>query len=58
MGLEIAFAQAEHKALIAALIGTFEFKQVGNLHVDPVTVFGITGKILGLEVETKLVAGW
>lgn len=54
----VEFAQAEHKALLAALIGAFEFKQIGSLNGKPVDVIGVTGKILGLDVEMRVVEGW
>lgn len=52
------FAQAESKAILAALIGSFEFKQAGGKHVEPRIAFLITSKILNLEVETTTLEGW
>lgn len=52
------FAIATLKATVAATIGRFDFKQVGNKHVDPETLFAVVGKITDLHVETRLVDGW
>lgn len=49
---------AEFRALIAALVGTFEFKQLNSKHVEPQTVYGVTGKMLGLKVEARVIEGW
>jgi len=52
------FALGELKALLAGLIGAFEFTQAEKKHVEPKTVYGVTGKILGLKVEARVVEGW
>lgn len=52
------FAIAELKALLAASIGSLEFKQIGDKHVDAETVFTVVGKIKDLKVEVTPVAGW
>ena len=54
-----AFAVAESKALIAALIGRYEFKSIQDENIFPEVVWGITAKVLGgLDVEVKEVEGW
>jgi hypothetical protein len=43
---------------LAALIGSFEFKQAGGKHVDPNITFAVTAKIVGMTVETTALGGW
>ena len=52
------FAIAELKALLAAIIGSFQINQIGNKNVDAETVYTIVGKIKKLNIEAKVVDGW
>ena len=53
------FAIAENKALLAALVGSFELKSLVDEAVEPEILWGITAKLMdGLSVETKVVEGW
>jgi hypothetical protein len=55
----IGFAQGENKALLAALIGSFEFKLLPSTSIKPEVVFGITARIIGgPPVATSIVEGW
>jgi hypothetical protein len=56
---QIGFAQGENKALLAALIGSFDFKPVGGQPKEIDVVFAVTAKIMGgLRVEATVVEGW
>lgn len=53
------FAQGENKALLAALIGSFDFKPAAGQPRDLEIVFAVTAKIMGgLKVEATVVEGW
>lgn len=53
------FAIGENKAILAALIGSFEFKPVGGKTQDIDIMYGITARIIGgLKVEVTVVDGW
>ena len=54
----VGFAIGENKALLAALIGTFDFKPAeGAEEID--ILWGITARIIGgLDVQTAVVDGW
>lgn len=53
------FAVGENKAILAALIGSFDFKPVGG-ETQPIQVmYGITARLVGgLKVEVTVVDGW
>jgi hypothetical protein len=53
------FAIGENKAILAALIGSFDFKPVGGKTLDIDILYGITARIIGgLKVEVTIVDGW
>lgn len=53
------FAQAENKALLATLIGSFEFKAIPGSPENPDIVFGIAARIIGgPQVTASIVEGW
>lgn len=54
------FAIGENKALLAALIGSFDFKPVPGTNYEDINIlFGITARIIGgYDVQTTVVDGW
>lgn len=54
------FAIGENKAILAALVGSFDFKPVPGTDPDDIDVlFGITARIIrGYDVQTTAVEGW
>jgi hypothetical protein len=55
----IGFAIGENKAVLAALIGSFDFKPVGGTMKDIDIMYGITARIVGgLNVEVTVLDGW
>jgi len=55
----VGFAIGENKAVLAALIGSFDFKPVGGKAQDIKVMYGITARIVGgLNVEVTVVDGW
>ncbi|PMD54166.1 cytochrome P450 [Hyaloscypha bicolor E] len=53
------FAIGENKAILAALIGSFDFKPVGGKTQDLEIMYGLTVRIIGgLPVEVTAVDGW
>ncbi|KAH7317705.1 cytochrome P450 [Rhexocercosporidium sp. MPI-PUGE-AT-0058] len=54
------FAIGENKAILAALVGSFDFKPVPGTDPDDIDVlFGITARIIGgYDVQTTVVEGW
>ena len=55
----IGFALGENKALLAALVGSFEFKLLPGASTMPDVVFAITAQIVGgPPVTTSIVEGW
>ena len=53
------FAIGENKAILAALIGSFDFKPVGGKMHDIDIMYGITARIIGgPKVEVTALDGW
>jgi len=54
------FAIGENKAILAALIGSFDFKPVPGTIPDAINIlWGITARIIGgYDVQTTVVEGW
>jgi hypothetical protein len=53
------FAIGENKAILAALIGSFDFKPVGGKTQEIDIVYGVTARLVGgLPVEVTVVEGW
>lgn len=49
----------ENKALMATLIGSFDFKPVGGRHSDTEILWGVTARIAGgVDVEATILDGW
>lgn len=59
MLISAGFAIGENKAILAALIGSFDFKPVGGKQQDIDILYGITARIVGgLKVEVTALDGW
>jgi hypothetical protein len=56
---DIGIAIGENKAVLAALIGSFDFKPVGGKMQDIEIIYVITARIVGgLPVGVTAVNGW
>ena len=53
------FAIGENKAILAALIGSFDFQPVGGKTQDIEVMYGITARIVGgLKVQVTVIDDW
>lgn len=54
-----SFAIGENKAVLAALIGSFDFKPVNDKTHDVKILYGITARIIGgFNVQVTSIDGW
>ncbi len=60
MLISAGFAIGENKAILAALIGSFDFKPVPGTDPDDISIlWRITARIIGgYDVQTTVVEGW
>jgi hypothetical protein len=55
----VGFAIGENKAILAALIGSFDFKPVGGKEQKVDIMYGVTARIVGgLKVDVTLLDDW